>query len=170
MHNIKHFLLFALLPLYYLGQSQEVKTFETEDFSIRYPSDWTVDDSKVMGTEAIIYSPMDEHDSFQENFNIITENLAGKNMDLATYSASSIASIEMMLEGYVLVSSETLSRDGITFQKTITKGIMYEIPMTFVQEYCINEDDVAYIMTFTYTDDQKYLDLASRMFNSFVIK
>ncbi len=66
---------------------QNWKSFNKGNYSIKYPSTWTIDTSKAMGTAFIVFAPLEsDSDKFQENVNMLTQDLAGQNITLDDYA------------------------------------------------------------------------------------
>ena len=56
--------------------SQEFKVHSENEYSIQYPENWELNESKAMGTNFILFSPLNsKKDQFKENVNLIIQDL-----------------------------------------------------------------------------------------------
>ena len=78
---------FVLLPGG-LVHAQQMKVFSAKEFSISYPETWRVDTSGQYGAAVIFFSPLDSAgDKFDENVNVLTQDLKGQNINLSKYKS-----------------------------------------------------------------------------------
>ena len=85
----------------------EWKDFDEEQYQLKYPSNWTVDQSGKIGTSVIFFSPSsDEADKFNENVNLIIQDLSGFDVTLDQYVKVSEGQVESVItDGKILMLS-----------------------------------------------------------------
>ncbi len=127
----------------------------TEDnYTIRYPAEWTLDQSQQMGTRFILLSPLSSaEDQFKENVNLIVQDLSAYELDLDQYVAISEDQIKTMVSNANILLSERGEENGLAFQKMVYTGQQGIYDLKFVQHYWV-EDQKAYVLTFTAEADQ----------------
>ena len=147
----------------------ETKILKTKNYSISYPSDWTVDQTNQMGTDFIILSQLtSESDLFSENVNLIVQDLTGYDLDLAAYTQLSIDQIKALITDAELISSEKINGAENDFQKVIYTGRQGQYQLKFEQYYLV-ENNKAYVLTLTCEIDQfdSYQKQGEQILNSF---
>lgn len=149
------------------------KTVITEDYIIRYPLTWTLDNSGRMGMALQILSALSSpEDKFSDNVNLVIQDLSGQPVKtLDQYTQISEKQIKTMLTDSEILSSEQFNRDGQEFQKiqyTAKQGIF---KLKF-QQYYIIKNEKAYVLTFTCIADEfeKYHQIGEKIMDSFRIK
>ena len=59
-------------------RSQTLATYSGAGYKVQYPVSWTLDTSKRMGTDFILFAPKENNnEKFHENINFIIQDLAG---------------------------------------------------------------------------------------------
>jgi hypothetical protein len=164
----------TLLALTYSAFSQIDKSIEKINFSknnykIQYPKSWSLDTSRVMGSEFFVLSPLEKDaDKFRENAGLVIQNLAGQNIDLEKYKKNTEGQItEMATEGKVFESVVLKSDKGEYYKITyaMTQG-KFRLKITTL---CYIKNDKAYLITFTSELDKydQYKKTAEEILNSF---
>lgn len=170
---MKLILALFFLSITFMSVSQETATFETEIYSINYPESWEVDDSKARGTDFLVFCPLDEESpNFRSNFNIGVQNLEGYDFDLESFHELSVNQVKNMMDGYQLISSETLTKNDISYKDYIYQGSLLDLSLTFHQQYFVFKGDKAIVLTYT-TDSNtapKNEEEINMIFDSFTIK
>ena len=166
-------LLPVLLALSGCSQSDPADSMlvcQKRNFAIKYPGTWRVDTSGTMGTEWVIFSPLEnENDKFSENVNVLIQPLAGLNIDMNKYRDIS----ERQLASAVT--------DGKIYESTIGKtenGERYKIVYSMLQgtfrlkilSYCYIKNEKAYLVTFTAELDKydRYRKTGEAVLHSFL--
>src|SRR5690606_13367283 len=68
------------------AQQTDWKTLSEDNYTIEYPSDWTLDQSGRMGTTFIVMTDLvSADDRFRENINLIIQDLSASPMTLSEY-------------------------------------------------------------------------------------
>lgn len=166
MKSITYSIIFFLTIL--TAQSQEMKLLSEEHYSISYPSDWQLDQSDQL-TEFYLFSKLEGNgDSFNENINLISQNLSGVKIDLDEYTRITVNQIRHYFKDEVLKAVKRKNVDGENFTEVIYSGKMEDVKLRILQ-YNYLKDGKAYVLTFTAEEDKfdAYKDVVYKTFNSF---
>lgn len=150
-------LLIVLLVGFSSYAQKESKIYETKDYEIKYPANWTL--QTETGTQALfaIKAPLtSEKDIFAENVNLITQNLKGTGVTLDQYVEFNENQLKTIPNGK-LFSSERQVRDGREYHTLVFKGTLSNLELKVRQLYSI-KDETGYILTFTSLENE-YEDL-----------
>lgn len=141
-------------------------------FALKYPANWSFAENKN-GAAAIFYSPKESAlDIFQENVNIVIQDISQNPMDLDKYTETAITQMQMVfgtnLE--ILVSAPILiaghpAHQFIFIGKGPDGNLQYQCRWTLV-------GTTAYQITYTAIASgyQRHLAPAERIMNSFRIR
>lgn len=154
-----------------ITQAQEWPSFAAEEFSISYPTDWETDDSGMMGTSLILFSPANaEEESFRTNVNVIVQELGGMEITLEMIGEATISQIESMLEDVVVIENKLMDTMGKPYQFLNYTGGQGDVILYFEQHIYL-EDGVLAVVTFTSTkvDADAYKATAQRILASFIL-
>ena len=149
------------------------KSLSQGNYSIGYPSDWTVNTSGQMGTKFVILSPLaSDSDSFQENVNLVIQDLSGHPLNLNDFTNLSVDQIGTFPNGRVI--DKQLQKGGGTgheYAKIIFTGDQNGNHLKFEQYYWIVGKE-AYVLTFTALSStfDNYKPVGEKMLNTFVFK
>ena len=168
---MKHLLfVFQVVFCSFVGFSQQGENWETikaDDFSIKYPSNWEINESGVMGTSFIVFSPVaSETDQFRENVNLHKEDLKGQKITLAEYAELSERQITKLITEAKVI--ESVNKES--FYKIVYSGKQGVLNLMFTQYYFI-ENGFAYVLTLT-TEKKEYVEykeLGESIMNTFSI-
>lgn len=148
------------------------KSLKDDQFEIKYPSDWTADESGMMGTHFILFSPLSgETDQFKENVNLLVQDLTGYDLTLDAYVELSENQIKTMITDGKIFLSERIKAENAAYHKVIYSGIQGEFDLKFEQFYWVR-NNTAYILTLTCENDQfeAYRETGEGILHSFKIK
>ena len=166
----------VLLLVFIIGApritAQNRVNINKKEYSIKSPAGWTVDSSKQMGTDLILFSMLENSaDKFRENINVQVQNTAGMNIDLAKYTAISATKIKAMAPDSKIEESKTINTGKLAFQKTIYTATQDHLALKFEQYYYV-ANKKAYVITFT--SELRKFDIfkpvAEEILNSFSLK
>jgi hypothetical protein len=148
------------------------KTLTQDNYTLQYPSSWELDQSGDMGSSFILFSPMESSlDSFQENVNLLIQDLTGMKIDLDKFTSISEDQVKTMIPNSNLIESVRLKTKSDEYHKIIYTGDLGMYHVKYEQYYwMINEK--AYILTLT-TELEKfdhYKETGERILNSFTFK
>ena len=154
--------------------AQEMKVFESESYQTSYPINWT----KQQKQSAVFFlSPKEnEKDLFQENVNVIIQDLSSQPMTLEDYTNLTKNQITQALG-----SSAIESVKDINFAGQQAKEMVYTMPKNPIQGRNQNlklrqiwfiKGNNAYLLTYTAQSSEydKFLETAKAIFDSFKLK
>ncbi|MCB0644442.1 MAG: hypothetical protein KDC44_22515 [Phaeodactylibacter sp.] len=177
-HKMIAFACSLLLPLLAIAQMgggttvTELLQLDRDGYSVQYPSDWEADESGQMNTTFILLSAQeDASDMFQENVNLLLQNLAGMGIDLDKFVEVSLAQIKIMITDSEIIESSREEAHGRSYHKVIHRGKQSGFDLTFVQYYWI-VNETAYVLTLTTESAKfdKFKQAGLQIMDSFVIK
>jgi hypothetical protein len=141
-------------------------------YSIKFPTDFTLDKSGRMGTSFIIFSKIKgPQDKFKENINLIVQDLKGMNIDLKKYTDISEDQIKKMItNSKIEISKDEKSVSG-EFHHIIYTGDQGIFRLKYEQYYFV-KNEKAYVLTFTseVSEYDDYAPTARAIMNSFTLK
>ncbi|MCB0514565.1 MAG: hypothetical protein R2798_14190 [Chitinophagales bacterium] len=171
-------LFFVIINLTVFGQAIENNDLDRwgalteENYSINYPDDWELNQSGIMGTSFILFSPISsEKDQFRENVNLLIQNLTGLNLDLNKYVEISVDQIRTILTDGKIITNERITTENLDYQKAIYTGKQGIFDLTFEQYYWVVGDN-AFVLTLTCETGEfdNYQTVGEKILNSFNIK
>ena len=148
------------------------KGFNEEHYQLKYPSNWTLDQSGKIGTSVIFFSPSsDEADKFNENVNLIIQDLSGFDVTLDQYVKVSEGQVESVITDGKILMSDRKEKNEQEYQRIIYTGKQGEFNLKFEQYYWVI-DEKAYVLTLTCEEDEfeNYQETGETILNSFVLK
>ena len=151
------------------GQTEDWKSYSKEDYTIKYPKDWELDESGQLGTNFILLSPTSsEQDQFRENVNLLIQDLTGYNLNLDKFVEISEDQIKKMITDGKILNSKRIKDKGLNYQKVIFLGKPENINLKFEQYYWVVENK-AFVLTLTCEENQfdNYKTMGEKILNSF---
>lgn len=151
--------------------TKDWNVLDNPDFSIRYPKDWVLDESKQMGTTFFLFAPLDTgKDNFRENINLLIQDLGGMKMNMDQYVAISEKQLTQLITDGKLLESKRQNNDPEHHMMVYT-GKQGQFDLKFSAHFWI-VNSKAYVLTFTgeTTHFDAYNEAAQTIMNSFVIK
>jgi hypothetical protein len=167
-------ILLLLFPIYGYGQThtaEDWKTINKSNFSLKYPSDWELNQSGQMGTTLILFSKLESpRDQFKENVNLIIQDFTGYTVDLKEYAKLSEDQIKTNISNSKILESKTVSTNSKSFHRILYTGDQGNYHLKFEQYYFVI-DNKAYILTFTCEQKKfkKFREVGESILNSFII-
>lgn len=158
-----------ILQLSLQGQTENWNTIKKDNYSIDYPKDWELNESGLMGSSFILFSPpSSETDPFRENINLIIQDLTGYNLDLDAYAKISEGQIKTIITNGQILESKRVTNQSLEYQKVIYTGTQGIFHLKFEQYYWV-VGNKAYVLTFTCEEAQfdDYQLTAEKILNSF---
>lgn len=148
------------------------KMFSTVDYSIKYPQDWELNTSGVLGAAFFLMSPAeDEQDRFKENVNLIVQDLNGVEIDLDKYVQISEDQVRTAIANSSLLESKRDGKGNDEFHRLVFLGDQGNFHLRFEQYYWIYNKK-AYVLTLTC--EQKEIaplnEIGQNILKSFVLK
>lgn len=162
--------LFAFICMTAFSQKSDVQQiFKQANYQIEYPASWRVDTSKAMGTSFILYVPESEmSENFNENINMMIQDLTGQNIDLEKYKEITDDQFKMLGEDCTVVESAVHTAGPTSFYKTVY-SIRQENDIIHALSVCYIQDNKAYLLTFTAIGNSitRWKDIAEKTMLSF---
>ena len=149
--------------------STKWELYSNNDYRINYPSDWNISLNGELGTNFIIKSPFTSlSDDFNENVNLIIQNLSGYNLTLDEYQELTLSQIENLITDAQLLSNKRRFANGKEYHTLIYTGRQGVYTLYYKQYFWIIGEQ-AVILTFTCKNDEinSYLNVANEIMNSF---
>ncbi len=163
-----HLILILLLTsLLSFGQN-EFETLNGENYIIKYPNTWELNQSGQMGMTFGLFSPVGLYgDQFRENVNLIEQDISSQDLDLAGYIEVSENQIKTLLQASTIIESKR-EKD---YHKIIYTGTMGRYKLKFHQRYWVKNGN-AYVLTFTAEigEYDNYNEIALQIMDSFEFK
>ena len=153
-------ILLCFLPAFVFAQmgvekAEDWKKLEKDGYSIEYPANWDLDESGQMNTSFVLLSLQEDPlDQFQENVNLLIQDLTGMGIDLDKFTELSLAQLKVMIEDSEVIESKAREANGRQFHSILHKGKQSGFDLTFYQYYWI-ENEKAYVLTLT-TETKKF--------------
>ena len=154
------------------GQTINWKTFEGSNYSIQYPPDWELNQSGLMNTSFILFSPLESSDDkFRENVNLLIQDLSGKKIDLNKFTEISTEQVKTMILNSHIIENKRIKNNAGEYHKMHYSGDQGAFHLEFEQYYWVFKDK-AYVLTFTceQTKFTKFKEMAENILNSFAFK
>jgi hypothetical protein len=127
------------------------------NYSVQYPPDWELVESRQMGTDFMLFSPLEsDSDIFKENVNLLVQDLSGFNLDLDSYVQMSEKQLLAVITDPVIIESKRMKAGSSDYHKFLYTGKQGQFKLKF-EQYVWVEDKKAYILTLT-CEDEKYSD------------
>jgi serine/threonine-protein kinase len=143
---------------------------KVEGIKIGYPADWTKKEQYMESVVAFLSPKESPSDTFQENVNIIVQDLSAQPMTLEEYTELSINQIGQLVTNANIIESEATSLANNPGHKLVYTGIQGEYELKWMQIWTI-KDNKAYIITYTAQIDKysDFLEPVKQMIDSFEI-
>jgi len=150
----------------------EWATLSHDQYTVQYPTAWDLDQSGEMGSSFILFSPLEsEQDLFQENVNLLIQDLTGMGIDLDQFVAVSEDQVKTMVTNSSLIESVRMKPGSGEYHKIIYTGDLGTYHLKYEQYYWVIGEH-SYILTLTTQLDtfEKYKETGERILNSFAFK
>jgi hypothetical protein len=147
--------LFLALTSHSYSQTIQKTEFVNKMYQIKYPKNWQLDSSKTMGTDLLLFAPLEnESDKFRENVNIIIQNLAGQNIDLEKYKLITDNQLANAALDAKVSESEIVKTGSESFYRTTYAMTQGKLRLK-ISSKCFIKNDKAFLVTFT-SEIEKY--------------
>ncbi len=168
---MKHILslFFCLVTILSFSQVKN-DTFKGTNYNIQYPSTWSLDTSKLMGTSFFLFSPLEnKEDKFKENVNLLVQDLGSEDIGIRDYKEITENQFKQLPSANIKV-----------FESSIQKGKkkdFYKVSYAMTQNgfrlkiyaLCYIQDNKAYLLTFSaeLNKYEKFKTVGEEIVNSF---
>jgi len=159
-------------------KGEKVETIEgwtslsNEDYSIQYPEDWELNQSGLMGTVLILFSPIQsEEDQFRENVNFLKQDLTGYDLNLDDFVEISEGQLKTLVTEVELIESKRINGKDLNYHRMIYAGRQGIFDLKFEQYYWVI-NNTAYVLTLTCerSEFNNYKKTGEKILNSFSIQ
>ena len=147
------------------------KTFETQDYSIKYPRLWMVNQSGYMGTSFLIISKQTSiRDFYQENVSLV-EEVVSDTTDLEQYVQISIKELQDTVQYVEIIKDTLISHNENNFHQLIYESQEGMNKIT-TEKYFFLKKQKAYTLTFSAKSIElgRYQPIGEGILNSFKLK
>ncbi|MDE3256044.1 MAG: hypothetical protein KGN97_08720 [Bacteroidota bacterium] len=148
------------------------ETYSADHYAVEYPSTWELNQSRLMGTNFILFSPLEnENDTFRENVNLLIQDLPGQTYDLDKIIALTEKQVKDMINNADLELSKRIETKKGPYHKLIYSGDQGKYQLKFEQYVWIIQQK-AYILTLTCERNKfaAYQTDGEKILNSFSVK
>ena len=146
--------------------------YNGEHFIIRYPASWQTDDSKKLGAELFLFSPLEtDNDKFRENVNILIQDLKGQGIDLAKYKEITDKQLADFGTNGKLYESVIDNTGNIPVYRISYMMVQQGFRLRIISK-CFIKNQKAYLVTFTseFEKFDKYESEAKQIIETFEVK
>ncbi|MFH1402606.1 MAG: PsbP-related protein [Patescibacteria group bacterium] len=148
------------------------QNYVNQDFNIKlsYPDIYELQEG-LMGTVAVFLSPKESStDLFQENLNVIVQDLSAQPMTLDEYNDLSLGQIETLITDSKIISSKKTTLAGKSAYEVIYTGRQGQYNLKWRQLWTAI-DNKAYVLSYTSEINQfdNYFEVFDKMINSFEV-
>lgn len=172
-------LILSLFGSGYIGEPDKMekidlhdwKTFEKDNYSIQYPSNWELNLQEIMGISFYLMAPLEsKDDKFRENVNLIIENLTGYDIDLNAYVELSTRKLETLITNFKSIDNKKMKSGSNEYQRFEYTGEQGIYKLHFVQCVWV-KDNKAFILSLTAEQSKfpDYKDISEAILSSFVL-
>ena len=148
-------------------------TIADQDFTLRYPADWTLDQSGLFGSNFFLYAPMDKgKDTFRENFNLMINDLSEfPGMTLAEMADGARQQVVSMIDSVKILEFKEMEDGFDKYYWMEFSGKQNKFNLHWRQYYWLAHNHF-YVLTFTAEEQQyaRYLPIAEQVLGSFYLK
>jgi hypothetical protein len=177
MQVMKNLLIIMLLcPFAVRGQmtkfADTTLLLDRDQFSIVYPGNLELNETGVMGTKFILFTPIESReDLFRENINLIIQKMPSADIDLNKFTQISEQQITALITDAVMLESKRIKSDATEYHKVIYTGKQGQFLLKFEQFFWVIHGH-AYILTFTGEQHRfdAFQEAAEKVLYSFLIK
>lgn len=142
---------------------------KADGFDISYPASWTYEENKG-GAKAIFFSPKENQlDVFQENVNVVIQDLSANPLTLKKYTEIAIRQMEIVFEeNFVLLESGDIKVAGEPGHYIVFIGKGPDTELKYKSVWML-KDVTAYQITYTALTSayDRYVGKMDRMVSSF---
>lgn len=149
------------------------KIIRDSAYDIRYPANWTPDQTGTMGADFILFAPLESvSDSFKENINLqITDFGSPGVITPEAFAQAAGEQIVKMITKARIVQTQRKERDDSIYYEMEFTGVQGELDLHWKQQYWL-KSQYAFILTFTAEESAylRFLPLADKILGTFVLK
>lgn len=148
----------------------EWSVLKNKNYTIEYPSNWSLSEAGEMGSKFMITSPLSsEDDKFAENVNLIVQSKKTAAVTFDEFVANSRKQMAAIIPEFKMLKDENLKTENQTNHMSYL-GLMRKEKLK-IEQYIIDTKSDFYILTFTMSlnDENDYNEIAKKILDSFKI-
>ncbi|MDA3929648.1 MAG: PsbP-related protein [Prolixibacteraceae bacterium] len=148
------------------------KTFETTEYSIKYPPAWALNQTGYQGTSFLLISKQTSiRDFYQENVSLVEEALSDTTINLQSYVQRSLEMLSDSNSTIKMVENVLQENDQENYHKLLY-GQMEGVNKVIVEKHYFIRNNKAYILTFSCKgiERKRYMPIGEGILNSFKLK
>lgn len=148
----------------------ELRNYNIRNIEMKYPAGWTRWDHPGL-VAAFLSARENAGDVFQENVNLIVQDLSAQPMTLADYTLLATNQVAKLILESKMLESADFTWNGLPAHFLVYEGRQAQLKLKFYQAYTI-KDNKAYLMTYTAEPESydKFLNDAKLIIDSVKIK
>jgi hypothetical protein len=147
-------------------------TLNELEYSINYPTDWELSQNGLLGTEFILFSPLESNqDKFRENVSLYIQNFSGQNLDLNKFVEISLEQCDALLTSFVLIENVRENIGSDEFHRVVCTYEQGKYQLKG-EQYCWIKNDQSYVLTLSCGEDTflSYKEVGEEILKSFKLK
>lgn len=165
---------FCMLMLAAVGslQAQNNLIYQTSEYTIQYPNDWSIDTTGNAGTSFMIMSKLqDEEDQYEDALTLTVLPYASSGDALKTFSDQHLNDLKIFYQDIIIPTDEFISHGGSPCRHYLVKGKFSNVGV-ILEEYVWATHDKIYLLTYNSQTEgyDKLSGVAAKMFQSFQFK
>ena len=148
------------------------KEIKSKAYKIQHPSHWIFSQGSADGIAFTLYAPGPKSFSgYEENINLMVQDLEKKNLDLDTYTRMSERQIHTLVENSKMIISERIDSIEVPFHQIIYTGDYNGQKLKWKMRFWVTKNK-AYILNYTATKENfgLYIELASEIMDTFKLE
>lgn len=148
------------------------KALSKSNYKIQYPDNWELNESGVMGTSFIIFSPVEsDSDTYRENVTLIIQDISGQNIDLSKFVDISLSQFHTLLTNPQLFENKRVKVATKEYQKMVYSFDQGALHLK-TEQYLFVIKNKAYVLTLSTTPGtfEKYKKTGEAILASFLVK
>lgn len=149
--------------------SIEWTTLSDKNYKIKYPKDWEVNQTGLLGSSFFIFSPrVSETDKFRENVNLMIQDLGENKISLKQYLDISLKQIQTLLTDAKIITSKSGEADGKQYHDIVYEAKQGILDLRFKQRIWV-KNNKAIVLTFTIEKEarEQYEEIGNEIIESF---
>jgi serine/threonine-protein kinase len=137
---------------------------------LRYPADWNSQPDVAGTVVAVTAPPEGELDPFQENINVIVEDLSRRGRDFERYTQEAMRQIAGAFRESSILESARTTLDGHPAHRVVFLANMGPLELVYTQVWTVS-DGKAYLVTYTASRERyaRFLEAAQNIIGSLEI-
>lgn len=160
---MKYFLCLFMIVLASSARTQDILIYQTDNFIIEYPIDWSIDSTGNAGTEFMILSKLqDEEDQYEDAITLTSLQYPTSDDALKTFSEQHLNDLRIFYQDINITSDEFITHGGAACRHYVVSGKFSNVGI-IQEEYVWALNDKMYLLTYnSQTEGYEKLSAASK--------